>query len=250
MLYRDNILKYALGSHEDNYCRLCFAKAFKLRNVFPYGDDPNNELYRKVCTLALVKLDQKLEPECCICFRCITQLEEFGKFQRQCVEYNRLLYQARGQDAPQHPAAAISSSSFPLLQSGGSSASITKKPDVDPFESSAQDVDGSGGGGRKIKRRAMAPKRYSPTVKKSGRKAVKKPKKESDSEESFVEDTSDSADDYKPVKRKPTTSKRSPVAKKRVRRSKNESMDRSLTAESDTGRSKRNRSKSKVSDFF
>ncbi|XP_021693094.1 uncharacterized protein LOC5566479 [Aedes aegypti] len=231
---RENVLKYAAGNQEDNYCRLCFAKAFKLRTIFPYGDDPDNDLYRKVMTLALVKLDHKLEPDCCICYRCITQLEDFSKFQQQCVEFNRLLYRTRGQGEPPPLPEVVSDSQ---LQSVSSSNSVSKsgrptrgkgRKDVDPFGSS-QDT-GSGG-----KRRSKAPKRYSPTVKKSaagrkpGRKVVK-PQPES----SLEEDASDSADDYIPLakrKLKASLTKRksvvSPAKPKRSRRAKNVSIDQS-----------------------
>lgn len=240
---RENIAKYAAGSQEDNYCRLCFAKAFKLRTVFPYGDDPNNDLYRKVLTLALVNLDHKLEPDCCICFRCITQLEDFSKFQQNCVEYNRLLYRARGQG---EPASVPAVESIPQLQSVSSSNSVpssTRTPrgkgrkDEDPFASS-QAADTSSGG-REAKRRGKAPKRYSPTEAKSiGRKpGPKVSKRYQQQESSFEEDASDSADDYVPLAKrklkglKGRKQKRavtvSPAAQKpkRSRRAKNVSID-------------------------
>ncbi|XP_055613786.1 uncharacterized protein LOC129760209 [Uranotaenia lowii] len=93
---KETILKYAAGNQEDNFCRLCFMKSFKLRNVFPFGCDPDGELYRKIRDLALIQLDFATEPNCCVCFRCITRLEEFRQFQNQCDANNNALFEALG----------------------------------------------------------------------------------------------------------------------------------------------------------
>ncbi|XP_062540266.1 uncharacterized protein LOC134208254 [Armigeres subalbatus] len=213
---RENIVKYAAGSQEDNFCRLCFVKAFKLRNVFPYGDDPDNDLYRKICNLALVKLESKLEPDCCICSRCLTYLEDFSKFQQQCVEYNRLLYQTRGQGEP--PSLPEATANAPQLQTVSSSISLPtstgarrgrRKKDVDPFESS-QDLDSTGVGRSVTKRKIKPPKRYSPIKdKKSTERKPIKSKAKQDSESSFEEDASDSADDYIPLAKRKLNASRS-----------------------------------------
>ncbi|XP_055524643.1 uncharacterized protein LOC129718178 [Wyeomyia smithii] len=122
-----NIHKYAAGGQEDNYCRLCFIKAFKLRCVFPYGDNPDNALFRQISELALVKLNNTEEPDCCVCSRCVATLEEFSKFRRQCKMNNTLLIEAKNQLLP-------STDSFVNVPSIEPLSHEITHTDIDPFE--------------------------------------------------------------------------------------------------------------------
>uniref|UniRef100_A0A1Q3F0K2 ZAD domain-containing protein n=1 Tax=Culex tarsalis TaxID=7177 RepID=A0A1Q3F0K2_CULTA len=186
---KENIAKYAAGNQEDNFCRLCFVKAFKLRNVFPYGDDPNNELFRQIASLALVRLSPTEEPDCCVCSRCVSMLEEFNRWQQQTVEYNRLLVEARGQKGPV-PSGTNKEEDIELLVELNQpklelEQESEEKDDVDPFlaeidnetETSEQDTS------KRPQRKAVRPARFSsgaspPQKRTRGRKSAKQEKED------------------------------------------------------------------------
>ncbi|KAL1374762.1 hypothetical protein pipiens_017894 [Culex pipiens pipiens] len=186
---KENIAKYAAGNQEDNFCRLCFVKAFKLRSVFPYGDDPNSELFRQITSLALVKLNPAEEPDCCVCSRCVALLDEFSKWQLQTVEYNLLLVEARGgkTKAPEkEDIELLVELSQPKLEKQES------EDDVDPFLAAIDSDSGSEQDtGKRPQRRSVRPARFSsgaspPKKRTKGRKAVKQEKDESEEEETTI----------------------------------------------------------------
>lgn len=177
MIYiRINIQKYAAGGQEDNYCRLCFVKAFKLRCVFPYGENPDNDLFRNISELALVKLNSTREPDSCVCSRCVSIIEDFKKFRRQCKLYNSLLLEAQNQLAIVS-SKRIATVSVPLtepdtimkLTEQTSLAQDVSNEDIDPFEDQKfSDVESDNGwsfenskpSATRGKRSRRLPKRY------------------------------------------------------------------------------------------
>lgn len=238
---KENILKYASGNQEDNYCRLCFVKAFKLRNVFPYGDNPNNELFRKIFDLAMVRLNHLVEPDCCICSRCVTSLEEFEKFQRQCEEYNRLLLEARGQLAPQQDSKKPAKNFVAVSIPNADNDALTKKgpnkrkknetdDDVDPFEAFRQQDDNVSETESEHTRKPVRSSRRTAnyTSRKRGQRALRRPKDESESNDGdgdWKQESDDSDDSFKPTRSRSRKSKIDDFAattKKRTRRSKEE----------------------------
>ncbi|XP_058813602.1 uncharacterized protein LOC131677675 [Topomyia yanbarensis] len=206
----ENVRKYAAGGQEDNFCRLCFVKAFKLRSVFPYGDDPDNDLFRKIANLALVRLNHVEEPDCCICSRCVANLEEFAKFRRQCEILNNQLLDARGQSETKLFCDSINVISVPPVHVDAQPLNFsneqpeyqdTIKHDVDPFEEHApSDVDMDHED--RPKTRSSARKSLS-AGKKRGRKRLKRPLKVEDTESSddqFEDAAFDSEDSFKPTR--------------------------------------------------
>lgn len=157
--------------------------------MFPYGDDPNNELFRQIASLALVRLNPAEEPDCCVCSRCVSMLEEFSKWQQQSVEFNRLLNEARGRkvSAPENmdkedDIELLVELNRPKLEKRDSET----EDDVDPFyasidngsEASDQDTN------KRPQRRSIRPARFlsgeSPPQKRTrgGRKSAKQVKED------------------------------------------------------------------------
>ncbi|XP_058467444.1 uncharacterized protein LOC131440307 [Malaya genurostris] len=206
---KENVAKYAAGGQEDNFCRLCFVKAFKLRTVFPYGDNPDNELFRKISNLALVSLNHREEPDCCICSRCVTALEEFDKFRRQCETLNNLLLDARGQSDTK-----IFNESFAMVNFSPVSADpqsnepsvkqdTSKIDDIDPFEDPVSGNDDRDDRDSETKPRTRSVGRSSvsgKTGKKRGRPLKRTLKLEDEEEEEFEEALFESDDSFKPTR--------------------------------------------------
>ncbi|XP_053698759.1 uncharacterized protein LOC128745704 [Sabethes cyaneus] len=225
---RLNIQKYAAGGQEDNYCRLCFVKAFKLRCVFPYGDNPDNALSRKISELTLVKLNHTSEPDCCVCSRCVTILEEFSQFRQQCELYNRLLLEAQSQ-LETITTDRFVSVSIPLTEPDPTATSYkhtssqeTNHEDIDPFEDrnstdvESEDISSSKNNNtltRSTKRNRKLPKRF------------RKSSTSCSDASSIDEPIYESDDSFKPTRKARTSLDQheiefTPVKKKRGRKSK------------------------------
>lgn len=157
--------------------------------MFPYGDDPNSELFRKITSLALVKLNPADEPDCCVCSRCVALLEEFSKWQEQTVEYNLLLVEARGgkTKAPEkEDIELLVELNQPKLEKQDS------EDDVDPFLAAIDSDSGSEHDtNKRPQRRSVRPARFSsgaspPKRGTKGRKAAKQVKDELEEDETTI----------------------------------------------------------------
>ncbi|XP_053660987.1 zinc finger protein 132-like [Anopheles marshallii] len=86
---RDTRMIYSLNM---NVCRLCLAEGHgQLQPVFYAQDSPDEILQQKIYELTTVEITFALDFPTSVCIECLTKLDEFSLFRRQCIDNNEIL---------------------------------------------------------------------------------------------------------------------------------------------------------------
>uniref|UniRef100_A0A182PUK2 Protein krueppel n=1 Tax=Anopheles epiroticus TaxID=199890 RepID=A0A182PUK2_9DIPT len=75
-----------------NVCRLCLSEGHgHLQPVFYAQDSPDEILQHKILELTTVEITYAIDFPTSVCMECLTKLDEFTLFRRQCIDNNELL---------------------------------------------------------------------------------------------------------------------------------------------------------------